>query len=49
MLLVAKALPDSYTGAGIVLIVVGAVVAFVAHVIAVAAGEHSDIVEEPAS
>lgn len=49
VLLVGKAVPDSYTGAGIVLIVVGAVVAFVAHVIAVAAGEHSDIVEEPAS
>ena len=49
MLLVGKAVPDSYTGAGIVLIVVGAVVAFVAQVVAVAAGEHPDIVEEPAA
>jgi hypothetical protein len=45
-LLVQKAVTDSYTGAGITLIVVGVVVAIAAHVLTRATGEAPDILDE---
>jgi hypothetical protein len=44
-LLVQKAAPNSYTGAGVMFIVIGAVVAVVAHVVSTATNEEPDIVD----
>ncbi|MFN2561738.1 MAG: hypothetical protein ABR571_10645 [Jatrophihabitans sp.] len=44
-LLVEKAAPNSYTGAGVMFIVIGAVVAVVAHVVSAATNEEPDIVD----
>jgi hypothetical protein len=44
-LLVAKAAPNSYTGAGVMFILIGLVVAVVAHVVSTATSEEPDIVE----
>jgi hypothetical protein len=48
-LIVGKLIPNSYAGAGITLIVLGVVVAIVAHAVATAAREAPDIVEELAA
>jgi hypothetical protein len=46
-LIVAKAIPDSYTGAGLTFIVIGLVVAMLAHVLSTATSEQPDIIDEP--
>jgi hypothetical protein len=46
-LLVEKAAPNSYTGAGVMFIIIGAVVAVAAHVVSTATNEEPEIVDAP--